>query len=86
MEPVNGGFREQTCTSHADGVAWYKNRLFVANGMELQVYDLAHIWRMDVTTSRDTGWVAGGKSSARYHRWALPLVARYSSYSRTACG
>ncbi|MEW1613969.1 MULTISPECIES: RICIN domain-containing protein [unclassified Streptomyces] len=82
VEPVEGGFREQPYKSHADGVAWYEDRLFVANGAELQVYDLKHIWRMDDTTSAGTGWVDGQtKTAARYHRWALPLVARYSTYS-----
>ncbi|MER5886173.1 RICIN domain-containing protein [Streptomyces sp. NPDC001941] len=80
VEPVNGNFKPLSYLSHADGVAWYGNRLFVANGVELQVYDLSHIWRMDDTTRAGTGRV-DGRSSARYHRWALPLVARYSTNS-----
>ncbi|MER8045335.1 RICIN domain-containing protein [Streptomyces sp. NPDC094032] len=81
VEPVAGGdFKKPTFQSHADGVAWYKDRLFVANGAELQVYDLNHLWRMTDTASSATGLTAG-RSSARYHRWALPLVARYSTIS-----
>ncbi|MFI8423659.1 RICIN domain-containing protein [Streptomyces sp. NPDC085479] len=79
VEPVNGNFKNLTYLSHADGVAWHENRLFVANGVELQVYDLKRMWRMSDTGSTATGLV-GGKSSARQHRWALPLVARYSTY------
>ncbi|MFJ9811483.1 RICIN domain-containing protein [Streptomyces sp. NPDC101158] len=81
VEPVAGaGFTKPVFQSHADGLAWYKDRLFVANGAELQVYDLNHLWRMTDTTGAGTG-LSGGTSSARYHRWALPLVARYSTIS-----
>ncbi|MFJ6352426.1 RICIN domain-containing protein [Streptomyces sp. NPDC092046] len=84
VEPVAGGdFKKPAFPSHADGVAWYRDRLFVGNGAELQVYDLNHLWRMTDTASAATG-LGGGKSSARYHRWALPLVARYSTVSTAA--
>ncbi|MGW6485503.1 RICIN domain-containing protein [Streptomyces sp. NPDC055059] len=78
VEPVDGNFKELANKSHADGVAWYGNRLFVANGVELQVYDLAHLWSMNDTGSSATG-LSGGRTSARYHRWALPLLARYTT-------
>ncbi|MGW6819495.1 RICIN domain-containing protein [Streptomyces sp. NPDC055005] len=78
VEPINGGFKPLTYLSHADGIAWYEDKLFVANGMELQVYDLRNLWRMSDTSSSATG-LSGGKSSARKHRWALPLVARYTT-------
>ncbi|MFE9024053.1 RICIN domain-containing protein [Streptomyces sp. NPDC007808] len=78
VEPVNGNFKKLAHRSHADGVAWYGNRLFVANGVELQVYDLTHLWRMNDTNSAATG-LSGGQTSARYHRWALPLLARYTT-------
>ncbi|MER7001326.1 RICIN domain-containing protein [Streptomyces sp. NPDC000410] len=83
VEPVDGNFKRLSYLSHADGVAWYGNRLFVANGLELQVYDLTRLWRMTDTANAGTGIVAG-KSSARHHRWALPLVARYSTHSKAA--
>ncbi|MER5972924.1 RICIN domain-containing protein [Streptomyces sp. NPDC002055] len=60
---------------HADGMAWYGNRLFVANGGELQIYDLNHLWRMN-SLSGNVG-VEGRVSSAGHHQWALPMVARY---------
>ncbi|MGW2301734.1 RICIN domain-containing protein [Streptomyces sp. NPDC001809] len=78
VEPVNGGFKSLTYLSHADGIAWYEDKLFVANGMELQVYDLQNLWRMTDTSSSATG-LSGGKASARHHKWALPLVARYTT-------
>ncbi|MFB7935589.1 RICIN domain-containing protein [Streptomyces sp. NPDC056049] len=77
VEPVAGGFKKLTHRTHADGVAWYGNWMLVANGTELQVYDLRHVWRMS-STSTGTGVVAG-QSSAFGHKWALPLVARYST-------
>jgi hypothetical protein len=61
--------------THADGVVWYGNRVFVANGRELQVYDMRHIWRM-TTIGEDIG-VAGRTSSARGHQWAMPMIGRY---------
>lgn len=64
VEPVDGDFRNLTYTSHEDGVAWYGNRLFVANGAELQVYDLTHLWKMSDTGGSGTG-LSGGRSSAR---------------------
>jgi hypothetical protein len=62
--------------AHADGVVWYGNRLFVANGRELQVYDMRHIWRMSQLTDA-VGITPDGGSSARGHRWAMPMVGRY---------
>ncbi|MFF8917096.1 RICIN domain-containing protein [Streptomyces sp. NPDC015032] len=61
---------------HADGVVWYGNKLFVANGGELQVYDFEHMWKMG-TTSVDRTGIVDGVSSARHHQWALPMVGRY---------
>ncbi|MFE1909095.1 RICIN domain-containing protein [Streptomyces gardneri] len=83
VEPVNGNFKPLEYTSHSDGVAWYGNRLFVANGAELQVFDLTRMWRMNDTTSALTRLNAG-KTSARFHLWAMPLVARYSTISTAA--
>ncbi|WP_234438079.1 hypothetical protein [Streptomyces viridochromogenes] len=62
---------------HADGVVWYGNKLFVANGGELQVYDMRHLWKMDSRSER-TG-IVNGVSSARWHDYALPMVARYQT-------
>lgn len=64
---------------HADGISWYGNKLFVATGHQLQVYDLRHIWRMTDTTREAVGVGAGNSSSARWHRWALPMVGIYTN-------
>ncbi|MEU7041752.1 RICIN domain-containing protein [Streptomyces varsoviensis] len=71
----NGNF-EPVMNVHADGMVWYGNKLFVANGGELQVYDFQHLWKMR-TTSADVG-IKNGVSSARWHQWAMPMVGRYT--------
>ncbi|MFF3645624.1 hypothetical protein [Streptomyces sp. NPDC002564] len=75
VEPTDGSFRAVKNT-HADGMVWYGNRLFVANGGELQVYDMRHLWRMKTTGSEAVG-VHDGVSSARWHQWAMPMIGRY---------
>ncbi|MER7181545.1 hypothetical protein ABT404_19020 [Streptomyces hyaluromycini] len=63
---------------HADGIAWYGNRLFVASGHQIQVYDLRHLWRMSDNTRESVG-ISDGKSSARWHNWALPMIGFYDN-------
>ncbi|MEU1893086.1 RICIN domain-containing protein [Streptomyces pristinaespiralis] len=48
---------------HADAMVWYGDRLFVANGGELQIYDLDHLW----LTIHDG------------FKYVLPMVARYAN-------
>ncbi|MER6140470.1 hypothetical protein ABT174_10460 [Streptomyces sparsogenes] len=62
---------------HADGLTWYGNKLYVANGGELLVFDTQYLWR--VSSLGGAVGVDHGTSSARWHQWALPLVARYVS-------
>ncbi|MGW1977995.1 hypothetical protein [Streptomyces sp. NPDC001889] len=61
--------------AHADGVVWYGNKVFVANGRWLQVYDLRHIWK--VNSSTEAVGVNGGASSARWSNYALPMIGEY---------
>ncbi|KQX09506.1 hypothetical protein ASC82_26765 [Streptomyces sp. Root431] len=63
--------------AHADGVAWYGNKLFVATGHQIQVYDLRHLWKTD-SGSTSVG-VVGGKAYAAQHEWALPMIGIYSN-------
>ena len=67
---------------HADGIVWYGNKLFVANGGELLVFDMQYLWKMSTTSREETG-IRAGASSARWHQWALPLVARYHTGERS---
>ncbi len=66
---------------HADGMVWYGNRLFVANGGELQVYDLNHLWRVNSPqdTNLDRPGLEGSASRGYGHQWVLPMIDRYSN-------
>jgi hypothetical protein len=68
---------EAVTDTHADGLVWYGNRLFVANGGELQVYDMRHLWRM-TTIAEKVGVTDGKTSSARGHQWAMPMIGSYA--------
>ncbi len=63
---------------HADGISWYGNKLFVASGHQIQVYDLRHLWRMSGNGQESVG-ISGGKSSARWHNYALPMIGLYAN-------
>lgn len=83
-QSAGGNFRAAAGT-HADGVVWYGNRVFVANGRWLQVYDLRHIWK--VTSNQEMVGISGGVSSARWSNYALPMIGRYRTTASdgTAC-
>ncbi|WP_370415205.1 hypothetical protein [Streptomyces fradiae] len=70
----DGNFKAVQGT-HADGVVWYGNKVFVANGRWLQVYDLQHIWK--VNSSQEAVGITGGVSSARWSSYALPMIGKY---------
>ncbi|MFE0099900.1 RICIN domain-containing protein [Streptomyces sp. NPDC059009] len=78
VEPTGSGsgadFKPVT-NVHTDGMVWYGNKLFVANGNELQVYDFQNLWKMGASSGL-TG-IHDGVSTARWHQWALPMVGRY---------
>ncbi|MBW1604589.1 hypothetical protein JJV70_21290 [Streptomyces sp. JJ66] len=75
VTPTDNGSFMPTPNIHADGMVWYGKRLFVANGGELLVYDMRHLWKVN-TISGEVG-VKGASSSARWHQWAMPLIGRY---------
>ncbi|MEZ0112554.1 hypothetical protein ABH920_006576 [Catenulispora sp. EB89] len=64
--------------THADGVMWLGDLLFVANGRQLQVYSLDHIWRMQTsgTDAGDVGLTANGAFAA-WNAYALPMIGEY---------
>jgi hypothetical protein len=82
VTPTSGGSFEATRDIHVDGMVWYGNRLFVANGAELQVYDMRHLWKVG-KVSGNVG-VDGGSSSALWHQWAMPMIGRYWTGDRSA--
>ncbi|WP_405869934.1 RICIN domain-containing protein [Streptomyces zaomyceticus] len=69
---------------HADGIAWYEDRLFVANGGELQIYDLNHLWKVNSAFIWPT--VPNLPAAQMKHEWVLPMVARYSNRTKDAQG
>ena len=69
--------QKDVLSGHADGVTWYGNKLFVATGHQIQVYDLRHLWKMSDTGSASVGVQSNGRSSAHYSNWALPMVGAY---------
>ncbi|KAK4232968.1 hypothetical protein C8A03DRAFT_19858 [Achaetomium macrosporum] len=71
--------------THADGMVWYGNTLFVANGRFLQVYSLKHIWK--VNSNQEMVGISGSTSSARWSNYALPLIGQYRTTTSdgTAC-
>lgn len=73
----------QTPNTHADGVVWYGNKVFVANGRQLQVYDLRHIWKVNSQTA--SVGVSGSTSSAHYGNYALPMIGEYYTTGGGAC-
>lgn len=75
-----------TPNTHADGVVWYGDDVFVADGRFLQVYSLSHVWKMSSNTSGAVG-INGGVSSARYSNYALPMIGEYytTASPSTAC-
>ncbi|QDY79883.1 hypothetical protein [Streptomyces qinzhouensis] len=67
---------------HADGMVWYGNKLFVANGGELLVFDMQYLWKMSSPTRKEVG-IRDGASSADGHTWALPLQGRYRTMDKS---
>ncbi|MBT2439342.1 hypothetical protein J7E93_04245 [Streptomyces sp. ISL-36] len=76
---ANGKGSFTRVSSHADGVVWYGNRVFVANGRWLQVFDLRHIWK--VNSSTEAVGITGTTSSARWSNYALPMIGEYVTTS-----
>ncbi|KAJ6441248.1 hypothetical protein O9K51_07044 [Purpureocillium lavendulum] len=78
VQPTADGNFASVENVHADGLTWVGNRLFLATGSRLQVYDLGHIWKTQTGGGHaaKVGLVADG-AYARWHGWALPMVAEY---------
>ncbi|WP_399935022.1 hypothetical protein [Streptomyces kanamyceticus] len=68
--------------NHVDGVVWYGDRAFVANGRYLQVYDLRHIWKLN-KQDKEVG-ITGTTSSGLWHNYAVPMVAMYRTTTGSA--
>ncbi|MEV0586162.1 hypothetical protein [Nonomuraea sp. NPDC050310] len=86
------GFRE--IASHADGLTWYGNKLFVFSGGDtpglpgadrvVRVFDLTQLWRMNSTASGNVG-CAAGVCSAAWSEFALPQIGFYRFAAPAGC-
>ncbi|MGW0202131.1 hypothetical protein [Nonomuraea sp. NPDC003201] len=85
------GFHE--IATHADGISWYGNKLFLVTGGDpdvsggdrlVRVFDLTHFWKMNSTTSGNVGCVSG-VCSAAYSGFALPQIGYYRLDSPAVC-
>lgn len=73
---ADGNFKAAQWT-HGDGIVWYGNHIFVANGRYLQVYDARHIWK--VNSNQEFVGIDGESSSARWSNYALPMIGEYKT-------
>ncbi|MFI6901264.1 hypothetical protein ACIBKY_08385 [Nonomuraea sp. NPDC050394] len=81
------GFRE--INSHADGLTWYGNKLFLFAGGDpagrvIRVFDLTQFWRMNSTSSGNVGCVSG-VCSAAWSSFALPQIGYYQFRDAGGC-
>jgi hypothetical protein len=85
VEPDHTSRRFHRIQSHADGLAWYGNMLYlVSSGSRLvRVFDLRHIWRVSAATTAvgcdRTACSAAGTA------FALPQIGSYTFPSAGAC-
>ncbi|WP_248958565.1 hypothetical protein [Sphaerisporangium perillae] len=85
VEPDGTSAGYHAIPSHADGIMWYGNKLFMVTGGDpavsggdrlVRVFDLRHIWRMSSTSSGSVGCTSSACSAA-YHIYALPEIGYY---------
>ncbi|WP_214410388.1 hypothetical protein [Sphaerisporangium fuscum] len=85
VEPDDTAAGYHAVPSHADGIMWYGNKLFMVTGGDpaagggdrlVRVFDLRHIWKMSSTSSVSVGCTASACSAA-YHIYALPEIGYY---------
>ena len=86
VEPDRTRQRFHRVASHADGIAWYGNMLYlVSSGSRaMRVFDVRHMLRMTSDAKR-VGCKAGVGCSAAGSPFALPQVGSYTFPSGLAC-
>jgi hypothetical protein len=93
VEPDSTPARYHAVSSHADGVMWYGNKLFLFTGGDpafsgggrvVRVFDLRHFWQMSSTSSGDVGCDAT-VCSAAYSSFALPEIGYYRFPDGAVC-
>lgn len=78
VQPTTEGGFASVENVHADGLLWFGDKLLLATGTRLQVFSLDHIWKTR-TDGADAGTIGlvGDDAYARWHGWAMPMVAEY---------
>jgi hypothetical protein len=85
VEPDTTGAGYHAIASHADGIMWYGNKLFLVTGGDsgragsdrvIRVFDVRHFWQMTSTASGTVGCTASACSAA-YSKFALPEIGYY---------
>jgi hypothetical protein len=86
VEPDSTSARFHAVQSHADGIMWYGNKLFLVSGgtRVVRVFDLTHFWQMSSTTSGTVGCTASSCSAA-YSGFALPEIGYYQFADAAGC-
>lgn len=93
VEPDDTSAGFHAVSSHADGIMWYGNRLFLTTGGDsafsdggrvVRVFDLTHFWQMSSTSSGAVGCTAT-VCSAAYSGFALPEVGYYQFPDGAIC-
>jgi hypothetical protein len=83
VEPVSDG-DFKAVSSHADGLMWYGDKLLLAQGGYIRIFDLAHLWRMDPSGDA-VGRGEDGKFRAGGHSFALPQVGWFRHPTSWTC-
>ncbi|MFH8713904.1 hypothetical protein [Streptomyces zaomyceticus] len=65
--------------AHADGISWYGNKLFVATGHQIQVYDLRNLLKVNAGTENGPVGIVDGQAQGGGHSWVLPMIGIYSN-------
>ncbi|MFI0357853.1 hypothetical protein [Actinomadura sp. 9N407] len=73
----DGSFQAMPADSHAGGIAWVGDKLYVADTQELRVFDLNNIWRAQPDSSHKKIGMYDGKVYAADYRYAIPQSRCY---------
>jgi hypothetical protein len=93
VEPDGTSARFHAVSSHADGLIWYGNKLFLltggdagvaGGGLVVRVFDLRHFWQLSSTSSGDVGCTST-ICSAAYSGFALPEIGYYQFPDGAVC-
>lgn len=85
VEPVESddGVTFRAVRTHAGGIAWYKNYLYVADtAWGVRVFDTSQILRAEADPSKARIGARGGRAYAHDYRFVIPMVGHYRQRKR----